>query len=139
MIIMSNDYEFAVIMDKYNQVKKIAEENIGLDTHTKKFTKDVKSIDLKVIDQEYKRMHDAGSDLAKICPHGNFWLDLKNMLTIPNYRKTVLSICKYAETIKPELVKTHMGNIPWPNAPEVVDNLYNAFNQGLVKTYQNSK
>lgn len=137
-------YEYEFIMKEYNKAKEIAEDNIGLDSHTGKFTVDVDSIDLKVISNEIERMFDAGRRVGKLFPNGNILSTIKNAATVKDYRKAVSAIGKYASATFPESVNMYDGEnilladetetVPL-SAKTVVRDLFNAFNHGIVSAY----
>ncbi len=138
------NYEYEFIMKEYNKAKEIAEENIGLDSHTGKFTVDESSIDLKVISNEIERMFDVGRKVGKLFPNGNILSTAKNMATVKDYRKAVDAISKYVNTTIPELVNMYDGeNILLADETEtvplhartVINDLFNAFNHGIVSAY----
>jgi hypothetical protein len=140
---MNQEYKYAEIMKAYNPVKEIAEQNIGLDTHEMRFTKNVESIDLIVIDQELARMYDAGGKVAEIFPNENIFKTFFKMITVPGYMNKAANIADYVNSTKRELVHRYGIEISHPEdaghtelSPHIVtEDLHNEFNNGIIDAY----
>ncbi|MGV8171190.1 MAG: hypothetical protein ACP5OA_00680 [Candidatus Woesearchaeota archaeon] len=143
-----NTYQYADIQSAYREALLKASDKIGLDPNRKEFFKKYDSIDLEIIYDEIDKMVDAGSDVAKIC-HQNFFgsviTNIKGLL-FPDYKRIreekIENIKSYAQDITPKLIHLYSGRRITPEYQSLVpldphtvlDDLYNAFHQGLVTT-----